>query len=75
MILRPQEIEASWYGRGRLGRFQSAFLVFLSWIYGLVVSVRRHLYQWGLLKQVRLPVPVLIVGNLIVGGSGKTPVA
>ena len=75
MILRPQEIEASWYGRGRLGFFQTALLVFLSWIYGLVVSVRRHLYQWGLLKQVRLPVPVLVVGNLIVGGAGKTPVA
>ncbi|NCW89592.1 MAG: tetraacyldisaccharide 4'-kinase, partial [Rhodocyclales bacterium] len=75
MILRPQEIEASWYGRCRLGVFQTALLVFLSWIYGLVVSVRRHLYQWGLLKQVRLPVPVLVVGNLIVGGAGKTPVA
>ena len=75
MILRPQEIEASWYGRDRLGLLQTGLLRLLSWIYGVVVQVRRELYLRGVLKQVRLPVPVLVVGNLIVGGAGKTPVA
>ena len=74
-MLRPQEIEASWYGRARLGALQRILLRTLSWIYAAGVWVRRRLYQWGVLKQVRLPVPVLVVGNLIIGGAGKTPVA
>lgn len=74
-MLRPQEIEASWYGRVRLGALQRILLRTLSWIYAAGVWVRRSLYKWGVLKQVRLPVPVLVVGNLIIGGAGKTPVA
>lgn len=75
MMFRPQEIEASWYGRAGLKAWQKTALMVLSWIYAAGVWLRRHFYQWGLLKQVRLPVPVLVVGNLIVGGAGKTPVA
>ena len=75
MMFRPQEIEAFWYGRTRLGFLQRAVLSLLSWIYAAVVWMRHRLYQWGVLKQVRLPVPVIVVGNLIVGGAGKTPVA
>ena len=75
MMLRPQEVEASWYGRSRLGALQHGLLLVLSHIYGAVVTLRRYCYQWGLCQQVRLPVPVLVVGNLIVGGAGKTPVA
>mgnify|MGYP000036927038 FL=1 len=74
-MLRPQEIEASWYGRVRLGALQRILLRTLSWIYAAGVWARRRMYQWGILKQVRLPVPVLVVGNLIIGGAGKTPVA
>ncbi len=38
------------------------------------VALRRALYRLGLCSAVRLPVPVAVVGNVAVGGSGKTPV-
>jgi len=38
-----------------------------------VVWLRRTLYRFGWLPQVRLPVPVIVVGNITVGGTGKTP--
>jgi len=48
------------------------FLPF-SWLYGTVIFLRRQAYRLGLLRRHRLPVPVIVVGNLTVGGSGKTP--
>ncbi len=48
-------------------------LVPLSWIYGALVGLRRQLYHLGVLRRHRLAVPVIIVGNVTVGGTGKTP--
>jgi tetraacyldisaccharide 4'-kinase len=44
-----------------------------SWLFLLLGSLRRLLYRCGALRSHRLPVPVIVVGNLTVGGSGKTP--
>ncbi|XP_056163990.1 probable tetraacyldisaccharide 4'-kinase, mitochondrial isoform X2 [Syzygium oleosum] len=42
-------------------------------VYGVALSLRRHLYRFRLFSKHRLPVPVISVGNLTWGGNGKTP--
>ncbi|MEN9419533.1 MAG: hypothetical protein RI988_3153, partial [Pseudomonadota bacterium] len=41
--------------------------------YGVAIAWRRRLYRLGVWRPQRLPVPVIVVGNLVVGGAGKTP--
>ena len=45
----------------------------LSWFYGLVIKLRHQAYKSGLLASYRAPIAVLVIGNISVGGSGKTP--
>ncbi|MBW3621862.1 MAG: tetraacyldisaccharide 4'-kinase [Armatimonadetes bacterium] len=52
-----------------------AGLWLLSPLYGLVIGAYRGMYDTELLKEVRLPCPVLSIGNLTVGGTGKTGLA
>lgn len=48
-------------------------LIPLSWVYGLAVEIRNTFFDNGFLKQYEYPIPVICVGNLTVGGTGKTP--
>jgi len=51
----------------------AALLWPLSILYRLLVALRRALFRFGLLRSHRLPAPVIVVGNINVGGVGKTP--
>jgi len=51
----------------------SALLYPLSLIFGAVTAARRAAYRAGIFPSARLPVPVIVVGNIAVGGTGKTP--
>lgn len=44
-----------------------------SLVYGFITGIRNIFFEWGLLKSVEFPVPVISVGNITVGGTGKTP--
>ena len=69
--ITQEMIETAWRRKNAL-----FYLVLtpLSWLFGLITSVRRFAYQEGFFKSYALPVPVIVVGNINVGGSGKTPV-
>ena len=45
----------------------------LSWLYGLGVGLRNGMFDAGLLRETAFDVPLICVGNLTVGGTGKTP--
>lgn len=59
----------AWQRRGLI----ACLLWPLSMLFWFVLTVRRALYNVGVLTRTTLPVPVIVVGNIFVGGTGKTP--
>jgi tetraacyldisaccharide 4'-kinase len=60
---------AVWQKRG----VAAALLLPLAAVFSLLVALRRQGYRLGILRTKRLPVPVVVVGNIAAGGAGKTP--
>lgn len=54
-------------------RILQCLLTPVSWLYGAGTTVRNKLYDWGVLPTKTFDIPVVSVGNITVGGTGKTP--
>ena len=63
-------LQDAWLRRGPV----AWLLLPLTGLYALLSAGHRALYRIGLLRAERLPVPVVVVGNVVAGGAGKTPV-
>jgi tetraacyldisaccharide 4'-kinase len=66
---RKMKYDKLWYGKSP----GAIVLLPLSWLFRIIVLFRRLAYKTGIFKIHRLPVPVIVVGNITVGGTGKTP--
>lgn len=70
MLLRGLLEARWWHGRHA---WLGILLAPVAAAYGLLAGARTLAYRSGLLRTQRAPVPVVVVGNLVVGGAGKTP--
>ena len=71
----PRTVEHLWYGKDVTARLARTVLTPASILYGAGAGARDALYDVGWLRTHRAPIAVVSVGNLTVGGTGKTPVA
>ncbi len=67
--MKPADVERIWYA----GEPPPLWMRALVPVYQLVFSLARLPFRLGWRKPVRLPLPVIVVGNLTAGGTGKTP--
>jgi tetraacyldisaccharide 4'-kinase len=64
-------LQRVWYESG--SPWSAPLLIPLSWLFEGIVALRRLLYRAGVLRSIRVERPVVVVGNITVGGAGKTP--
>ena len=62
-------LQRAWLRRGPL----ACLLLPVALVFGWLVRLRRAMYRTHLLRSEKMPVPVVVVGNVVAGGAGKTP--
>lgn len=65
--------EKYWYGKGAGTNLWLCLSAPLTLLFMLLSALRRLAYRWNILKTQQFSVPVIVVGNITVGGTGKTP--
>jgi tetraacyldisaccharide 4'-kinase len=68
-------LDTVWFGTGRSAALVRAALSPVERLYAAVIAVRGGLYDRGVMRTHDAGLPVLSIGNLTVGGTGKTPIA
>jgi len=68
-VALADDLQDCWYGN----RPPSWWTRPLALLYGGITTTRRAMYRHGWLRSERLPMPVIVVGNIVAGGAGKTP--
>lgn len=71
--MSPARWQALWLDHSRRRGWLACLFWPVSLFYGALMAIRRHLYRMGIKKVHQIDVPVVVVGNVVVGGAGKTP--
>ena len=73
-VMQPRAVISKWIESLWYEDTPAVYLLApLSWLYRLVIMLRRACYRLGVIQRHRLHKPVIVVGNIMVGGTGKTP--